>query len=113
MTPTHFQFYMTCTCIFFRLLEHIEESKGCQLTLKEVCTDMKTNADPHAVGRILRKVFHSVTVKRERCKDDWTSKHIVYQHINWRQTVVENGNKDIDFKTIGNIDKDCCRNYFS
>ena len=38
----------------------------------------------------------------------WTSKYIVYQHINWRQTVVKNRNRDIDFKTIGNI----CRDFF-
>ena len=85
----------------FRLNQHIEVSSDKQLLLDEICNAINTEISKHALGRIIQKVFPSISVKRTRCKDNWASKCITYSGIFWRQS-----SEQINFDNISEISRD-------
>jgi len=86
-----------------RLQENIEPAPENQLSLDEICKAVDTCKSP-AIGRIIQKVFPNVVVQKKRCKDDWTTKVVIYQGISWRPRVYIPAN--IDFKDISHFSKD-------
>ena len=62
---------------------------------------MNTSMTKTSVGKVIKKVFKNVVVKRERCKGNWTEKCVIYYGLFWRHTLPVEG--AVQFSATGNL----------
>ena len=74
-----------------------------QLSLHAICKAVDT-CKSSTIGKIIKKVFPNVVAQIKRCKDDWTTRAVIYQGISWRTRVDIQAN--IEFKDISHFAKD-------
>ena len=86
-----------------RLQENIEPAQENQLSLHAICKAVDT-CKSSTIGKIIKKVFPNVVAQIKRCKDDWTTRAVIYQGISWRTRVDIQAN--IEFKDISHFAKD-------
>jgi hypothetical protein len=79
--------YYLSNPLFFRLLEHVEKSQENSLALDKIYNSMNTCMAKSSVSKAVKRLFKHITIKRERNKDNWCERSIVYHGIFWRQVL--------------------------
>lgn len=80
---------------------HVEESIENSLSLDAIFCRLNTCMSKNSLSRTIRKVFKNVQVKRERSKDNWCERSIIYHGIFWRQTLP--ATEVLHFNETGNL----------
>lgn len=73
------------------------------LSLQEILKEIPCPILSCSVGKEIKKIFKSITIKRKRCKNDWTTKEILYYGLAFRPT---KSFKELMFSDISTISKD-------
>lgn len=81
-----------------RLMENLVEVKQTEsLSLRDLMIIIPSGPIPTCtIGKELKKIFRNVTIKRKRCKEEWTSKEMTYYGLAFKSTDF----KEMDFATI-------------
>jgi hypothetical protein len=75
------------------LVDNIAVDETGDIDIEELTSKLKNDnkdLDSQIIGKFLRRLFHNVSRKLERSKNDWTERKCLYQGVKWKPTDDEN-----------------------